>query len=240
MSKDRQIFIEQVANNVRCTCQITDYGFNNIFEAAEKLEYRVVRYPIGKDALLGFAMIKNTDRIIFTNSSQILSREIFSMAHEIGHQKLHLSEQGKLIIRDDNFDNTKDETENEAHYFARCLLMPKEKVEQFIRLELNDKELETWGGIEIARMQKAFNVSYDMVLVRLKSLGLLKEAIFDNLKLEKKEKTVTELLKPIGKPELIKPSNVKQIPAEYLEWVISNYREKLIPKSSLELGFKVL
>ncbi len=77
MNKSRQLEIERAAENVRDECAVTDYGFQNIFVAAEKVGYRVIRYPIGSDAFLGFALIKDTERIIFSNSSQILSREIF-------------------------------------------------------------------------------------------------------------------------------------------------------------------
>lgn len=234
MNKSRQLEIERIAENVRDECKVTDYGFQNIFEAAEKAEYRMIRYPIGSEAFLGFALIKDTERIIFSNSSQILSREIFSVAHEMGHQKLHLSEQGKTMIRDDDF-NDRDENEIEANYFAACLLMPTEKINNFLRLELKDKNANTWNGLDIARIQTAFNVSYDMTLIRLKALGILKGNILDNLRFEKVEKTATKLLNAIqGNADLCKSSEAKKIPAEYLEWVISNYYDKLIPRKSLE------
>lgn len=236
MNKSRQLVIEKLAENVRDECNVQDYGFQNIFEATEKLGYQVIRYPIGNEAFLGFAIIKDSERIIFSNSSLILSREIFSVAHEIGHQKLHLSEQGKTIIRDDDF-NDRDENEIEANYFAACLLMPKEKVDKFIRLELNEKKTDTWNGLDIARIQTAFNVSYDMALIRLKSLDVLDEPLFDKLKLEKMEKTTTKLLNAInGNSDLCRSSEAKKVPAEYLEWVISNYNDKLIPIKSLELA----
>ena len=236
MNKSRQLVIEKIAESVRDECSITDYGFQNIFEAAEKIGYRIIRYPIGNDAFLGFALIKDTERIIFSNSSLILSREIFSVAHEIGHQKLHLSEQGRTLIRDDDFTN-RDELEIEANYFAACLLMPIEKVDKFIRLELNGKNINIWSGLDIARIQTAFNVSYDMVLIRLKELGILDDILMEKLKLEKMEKTASKLLDAInGNAGLCKPTEAKQVPAEFLEWVISNYNEKLIPMKSLELA----
>ena len=234
MNKKKQRAIEKIAESVRDECNVTDYGLQNIFEAAEKIGYRVIRYPIGNDSFLGFALIKDTERIVFSNSSLILSREIFSVAHEIGHQKLHLSEMGRTIIRDDDFTD-RDESEVEANYFAACLLMPVEKVEKFIRLELNEKEIAKWNGLDIARIQTAFNVSYDMALFRLKALGVLSEQLFEKLKLEKMEITTTKLLKAInGNVDLCKPTEAKKVPAEYLEWAISNYNEKLIPKKSLE------
>ncbi|KUO77767.1 MAG: hypothetical protein APF81_01415 [Desulfosporosinus sp. BRH_c37] len=234
MNKSRQLEIERAAETVRDECNVTDYGFQNIFEAAEKVGYRMIRYPIGYESFLGFALIKDTERIIFSNSSQILSREIFSVAHEMGHQRLHLSEQGKTMIRDDDF-NDRDDDEIEANYFAACLLMSTEKIFKFMRLELNDKNIKIWNGLDIARIQTSFNVSYDMTLIRLKALGILDNTILNNLKFEKIEKTATKLLNAIkGNSDLCKSSEAKKIPAEYLEWVISNYYDKLIPRKSLE------
>lgn len=239
MNKKRQLVIEKLANTIRDECNIAGYGIQNIFEVAGKIGYRVIRYPIGKDDLLGFALIKDSERVIFSNSSLILSREIFSIAHEIGHQKLHLSEQGLQIIKDDNFDD-RNELEIEANYFAASLLMPTEKVQQFIRLELEDKPANKWSGLDIAKIQTEFNVSYDMALIRLKNLGVLNDAINSVLKQEKVQKTIARLLNAInGNIDLCKPTEVKKIPVDYLEWVVSNYTEKLIPINSLEkaLGY---
>jgi len=238
MNKNRQLDIEKIADNVRSECEVTDYGFQNIFEAAEKIGYRVIRYPIGIDTFLGFASIKDADRIIFSNSSLILSREIFSIAHELGHQKLHLSEQGLTIIKDNDFED-RDQYEVEANYFAACLLMPREKVDKFIRHELKDKSIGDLSGLDIARIQTAFNVSYDMALIRLKALGKLDNAMVDWLRFEKLENTATKLLNAInGNVDLCRSTEAKKVPAEYLEWVISNYSEKLIPIKSLETALK--
>jgi len=234
MNKKRQLAIEKIADSVRVDCKVAGYGIQNIFEAAGELDYQVIRYPIGRDSFLGFALIKDNERIVFSNSSVILSREIFSIAHEIGHQKLHLSEQGLTIIKDDDFSD-RDEYEIEANYFAACLLMPKDKVDKFIRFELEDKSISKWSGLDIARIQNTFNVSYDMTLIRLKALGILDEKLIDKLKVEKLEKTISRLLNAVnGSVDLCKPMEAKKIPAKYLEWVVSNYNEKLIPIKTLE------
>lgn len=234
MNKSKQITIERNAEYVRDECNITDYGIKDIFEASEKLGYRTIRYPIGTEAFLGFSMIKDSERIVFSNSSLILSREIFSVAHEIGHQRLHLKDQERTLIRDDDFTD-RDDSEIEANYFAACLLMPMEKVDKFIRLELKDKDTEFWDGFDIARIQTTFNVSYDMVLIRLKAMNILSEDMVEKLRNEKMEQTASKLLNVIGgNVNLCKSTEVKKIPSEFLEWVISNYNEKLIPKASLE------
>ena len=106
---------------------------------------------------------------------------------------------------------------------------------KFIRLELNDKNVTLWSGLDIARIQTAFNVSYDMTLIRLYSLGIIDEYLKGKLKIEKMEQTTAKLLNAInGNSDLCRVSLAKKIPAEYLEWVIYNYNEKLIPKKSLE------
>lgn len=234
MNKSRQIIIEKVAESVRNECNITDYGFFNIFEAVEKIGYRVIRYPIGIDSFLGIAILKDSDRIVFSNSSQILSREIFSIAHEIGHHKLHISVQEDTIVCYDDF-SERDRKEAEANFFAACLLMPQDKVEKFIRYELNDRSADIWNGLDIARLQTSFSVSYDMALIRLKTLNILNESEIEKLKIEKVENTATKLLTAIsGNSDLCKASDAKKVPAEYLEWVISNYNDKLIPKKALE------
>lgn len=234
MNKNRQLEIEKIVGNIRNECNISDYGVKDVFEASEKLGYRNIRFPIGEDAFLGISLIKEAERIIFSNSSLILSREIFTVAHGIGHQKLHLSEQGKTLIKDDDLSEISD-IEVEANYFAACFLMPKDKIEKFIRLELKDRVIDDWDGLCIAKIQAVFNVSYDMVLVRLTALNILNETIADSLKKEKIEQTAFKLLSVIGgNMELCRSTGTKKIPADFLEWAISNYNEKLIPLKSLE------
>jgi len=144
-----------------------------------------------------------------------------------------LDKDGLTLIKDDDFsDRYKHEVE--ANYFAACFLMPREKVHLFIRHELHDKLVTEWNGLDIAKIQSVFNVSYDMVLYRLKSLGILNSNMLDNLQEDKFENTATRLLKAIkGNIDLCKPTEVKQIPVEYLEWVITNYKEKLISINNL-------
>lgn len=81
-----------------------------------------IRYPLGENADLGFTIKKDQDIVIFTNSSIRLSREIFTLAHELGHAVLHMEADSSFI--DDSItiaDRSTDEREQEANYFAACL-----------------------------------------------------------------------------------------------------------------------
>lgn len=238
MNKSRRIIIEKKAEEVRNLCKITDYGIHNIFNSLEKIGYELIRYPLDKNGLLGFSQIKKNGRIIFSNSSVILSREIYTVAHELGHHVLHLSSDGITLIKDKDLLD-KDEREIEANYFAACFLMPREEVYSFIRYELNDKPIEELNGLDIAMMQTTFNVSYETVLNRLNSIGIINDEKKVELETTKKECTVSLLLRVInGNIDLCKPSQVKSIPAKYLKWVIYNYNERLIPIESVKNAFK--
>ena len=88
MNTKRKSEIEELANKFRRMAGIHSKGISNIFDVCSS-EYYLIRYPVGENAILGAAMIKDGDTIIFSNSSYPLSREIFTVAHEIGHVVLH-------------------------------------------------------------------------------------------------------------------------------------------------------
>jgi Zn-dependent peptidase ImmA (M78 family) len=238
LNTETEINIEKSANLTRGYCRVTGYGFHDIFKSCcEDLDYKMIRYPIKDNPILGFSEIKDNDKIIFTNSSAILSREIFTAAHEIGHHILHLNKGCKELVDMGNFDSN-NQHEIEANYFAACLLMPKEEVQKFIRFELNDKSINEWNGLDIAMFQAAFNVSFNMVLNRLNKLKIIGQKDITRFQDSKSRLSVSRLLQIVyGSNTLCQPSNVKQVPAQFMEWVIYNYREKLIPKSTLEKAF---
>ena len=117
------------ADSFREKCKISRYGIMDLFKECERCGYKLIRYPLGDNADLGFAAKKDEDIIIFTNSSSRLSREIFTLAHEIGHVVLHFGDGSSFI--DDSITiagKSTDEKEQEANYFAACLLMPADDV----------------------------------------------------------------------------------------------------------------
>lgn len=94
-SMKREIRIK--ADSFRVKCKISRYGIIDLFKECERLGYKLLRYPLGDNADLGFAVKKDNDIVIFTNSCSRLSREIFTLAHEIGHVILHLNDESSFI-----------------------------------------------------------------------------------------------------------------------------------------------
>lgn len=228
--------IRKKADSFRTNCKIGKYGIIDLFKECERCGYKLFRYPLGENEDLGFAQKRDQDIIIFTNTCSRLSREIFTLAHEIGHVILHLNE-GNSFVDDYNTITEKniDEKEQEANYFAACLLMPSDELVKFIDLELQDFENTGLSAMDIARIMSEFNVSFDMALNRLENLHIIDtkhKLLLDNQKVEKK---VGNLLHSVGgNAKLNIPSKVIDMPYEYIEYAIYNYNNNAIPKETLE------
>lgn len=232
--RKREIRIK--ADSFREKCKVSRYGIIDLFKECERLGYKLLRYPLGESADLGFTVKKDNDIIIFTNSCGRLSREIFTLAHEIGHVILHLADTNSFIDNNVTINGrTSDNIEQEANYFAACLLMPSDVVGRFIDLEILNFREKGLSAMDIARIMSEFSVSFDMALNRLESLGVIDSNQRLRLDNEKTEKRVGNLLRSVGgNARLNMPSNEIDIPHEYIDYVIYNYNHNAIPKETLE------
>ena len=89
--------------------------------------------------------------------------------------------------------------------------------------------------MDIARIMSEFNVSFDMALNRLESLGTIDQNQKLRLDNERTMKKVGNLLRSVGgNAKLNEPSNVIDIPYEYIDYVIYNYNHNAVPKETLE------
>lgn len=236
MREGRKKEIRIKANLFRENCKINQYGIIDLFQDCKRLGYKILRYPLGENSDLGLTLKKDSDIIIFTNTSSRLSREIFTLAHEIGHVQLHLDTNVSFV--DDSVttsDRTTDEKEQEANYFAACLLMPVEEVNKFLDLNISGVGEAGLSAMDIARIMSEFNVSFEMALNRLESLGKIDQNKRLQLDSERIEKRVGNLLRSIGGNSRLNIScGETDIPSEYMDYVIYNYNRSAIPKETLE------
>lgn len=233
--------IEKKAMEIRQENNIQTYGIKDIFSLIEQKGIHHIRYPFGKDVLLGFSTVYEGKRIIVSNSSEILSREIFTIAHELGHIVFDFEDldQGLKIDLDIEEIN-EDICEERAFYFANCFLMPENKLEDYIKYELR-KEKEELSALDIVRIQIEFNVSYNAVVKRLKDVNFITETHMYSLFNEKNVLKSKALFKMLNVDEkLLRATEVISVPAKYLEYVISNYNNDYIPYSSLEKALGLL
>jgi Zn-dependent peptidase ImmA (M78 family) len=220
MNISRKREIQRTADNLRAICKENGYGIKDIFGLCEKIvpRCRLIRYPLGQNKLLGLAGNYQGEFVIVTNSSEILSREIFTLAHEIGHMQLHLNGQNSLVL--DKTISEDQENETEANYFAACFLMPKDAIEKYIENILPSIPSE-FSGLDIARLQIEFNVSYEALITRLTALNIIDSKKSDELRAERQEKTATHFLKAVGgNSDLCLPTDVKRLPPDFLNWAL--------------------
>lgn len=222
-------------------CKTGRYGIIDLFTECERCGYKLLRYPLGENADLGFTVKKDHDTVIFTNTCNRLAREIFTLAHEIGHIVLHMEETVSFIDDSSTISGrSADEKEQEANYFAACLLMPLDKIEKFLDLEIINFTCNGLTAMDIARIMSEFNVSFETALNRLENLGKINNAQRVRLDNERNQARVGNLLKCVGgNGRLNEASRTIDIPYEYIDYVIYNYNHNAIPGETLEktLGF---
>lgn len=234
-----KIEIEKCAIEERKNIQT--YGIKDIFALVAYMDIQLIRYPFGKNKLLGFSTFFEGKKIIVSNSSEILSREIFTIAHELGHVIYDFKDEFNAVKIDIEIeDNSEDISEARAFYFANCFLMPEEELKKYIRYTLK-KKCQELNALDIVRMQLEFQVSYAALIVRLYDLKCIssnhKKILFD----KRNEITSRALFKKLDADErLLKATGVIEVPSNYLEYVTSNYDNNYIPYSSLEKAFSLI
>lgn len=233
--------IEKRAVSLRQEHNVQTYGVKDIFSLVEQEDIELIRYPFGKDVLLGFATVYEGKKVIVSNSSEILSREIFTIAHELGHIVYDFEDFVSDVKIDTEISETsEDVAEARAYYFANCFLMPLAQLTEFIRLELK-KHPEDLKALDIARIQLEFNVSYSAAVKWLCDAGVISTTKRNALYESKQQMHVNALFKMLDADELlIKPANVIKVPTQFLEYVTSNYENEYIPFSSLQKALELL
>lgn len=142
-------------------------------EIAEKLGVVVAEAPMSDD--VSGMLVRETERIVIgVNGTHHDHRKRFTVAHEIGHLRLH---KGRSVIMDSdvrmNFRDkvaslATDREEIEANRFAAALLMP----EHFVRPWIAEHPFRTAAEM-VHRFAQAFNVSPSAANFRLVNLGIL-------------------------------------------------------------------
>lgn len=222
------------AKRLRKTYDIETNGIPDIFSFINQQSIELIRYPFGKNTIMGFSTIYEGKKIIVSNSSEILSREIYTIAHELGHIIYDFAEGAGIIKIDKDASSDDSISEDRAYYFANCLLMPEDKLFSMLK-DTFKKGGADLRAINIIQMQLEFRVSFNALLERMYSLNMITAAKKNNLYRERDFYTSKKLFKMLGADEeLLLPAEKLVIPPQYIDYVISNYENQYIPLSSLQ------
>lgn len=169
--------IEKEANELlKKYCKDTQNGVD-IVALAKKMGFVVGEADL-PDSEDGFIMVNKeankilgfeTQMLIVVNRANMFVHKCFVIAHEIGHFILHGNNTNTVFAHRENR-HGKDENENDADYFAACLLMPAESFrKQYIKIKGQKRYDES-----INELAMIFNVPIESVLRRIGELDLVK------------------------------------------------------------------
>lgn len=135
-----------------------------VFELAKNYGYEIVDAPLPTN-VAGLVDIK--ENIIYINKKDSYARKAFTVAHELGHIKLHSSELKKnpelsILYRRPLGEKNGDPKEQEANFFAASLLVPESMYEELLK---QYKEVLPENKIDL--LSKLFGVSKEVIGYRL-------------------------------------------------------------------------
>ena len=127
---------------------------------AEFLHFTAYYFQPGENTRHVSGAVDHKKQRIYINPSDCLERQIFTLAHEIGHIVLHGNNQDHIDYRSSiSLNNLK---ENEADHFAGCLLMPESVFRR--QWQLSDADINSLSAF--------FGVSKSAIGVRADKLNL--------------------------------------------------------------------
>lgn len=158
-----------------------DFSFD-VIKFANSQGFRVFSAKLGKYAgavLISKDKLKHfggadIKKAILVNGKDNALRRRFTIAHELGHYFLHLSdsERQSIAFRDEVYHGQKDRKEKEADFFAANLLMPEEKIRAAMRIfDAFSSSGSKYDKIKY--ISRLFDVSLSAAEVRLSHLDLL-------------------------------------------------------------------
>lgn len=142
-----------------------------------KLEVLAVFKPLN-DVFSGMAIKSREHRFMIINSNHSLGRQHFSICHELYHLYFDKNFSPHQCNSGNSFYKNKT-AEHYADLFASYFLLPEEGIVSLIPEEQLHKDK---IGIEtILKIEQFFSCSRSALLYRLKELGLIASATYDNL-----------------------------------------------------------
>jgi Zn-dependent peptidase ImmA (M78 family) len=146
-------------------------------EIARQLGVTLVMETLDRN-VSGLLFRQGEDKAIGVNAAHPVVRQRFTIAHEIGHLRLHpgkdlILDHVRVNLRDDVSSHGTDREEREANAFAAELLMPTSEVASQVRRVLDRGG--TTDSRFIADLALLFDVSEQAMEFRLVNLGLRRQ-----------------------------------------------------------------
>lgn len=180
MDKKRRLHIEQVVNDVIERNDLGASPYIDITSLVKKDGFDIQAHlmPIDTTGCIFVNDVEDSgekERLIIVNrvfrnpeseEDVIFKKSRFITAHEYGHYILHIPEGQKLYAHRDS-DKRDEPEEQEADFFARCILMPKKYFKAFYEL---GNEFGNDENFTIYILSKIFKVTQNKVRMRINEI----------------------------------------------------------------------
>ncbi|MBO3459467.1 XRE family transcriptional regulator [Aetokthonos hydrillicola Thurmond2011] len=155
--------IQKIAALFRHRLGLGDAPITNLFQSVEEIGLKVLRSSVPIKGFFGLSACSDIDgAFVLVNTSNIsIERQLFTLAHEIGHLIFHRGEYQEILIEEETLSEEKPQ-EKVADYFASHLLVPQAEFERMYSLTQ-----------DIVKLKRHFRVSYLVILSRLASMGII-------------------------------------------------------------------
>lgn len=168
MEKQR---IEQIVHKLLTRYEYNDPNNNciDIVKFANSVGFRVGESKKLSDIDDGFIFISENkeERIIGVNYNRTLEEKRFIVAHELAHYYLHYNKDLKGAYMHREHIKGKNEIENDADFFAACILMPKESfLEKYSYLK--NKKYDTYDIVDA--LQSLYQTPRESILRRIEEV----------------------------------------------------------------------
>ncbi|MEH1784373.1 MAG: XRE family transcriptional regulator [Nostoc sp.] len=155
--------IQTIAALFRHRLGLGDAPIANLFHSVEEIGLKVLRQPIPIKDFFGLSACSDIEGafVLVNTHNIIIERQLFTLAHEIGHLIFHRVEYQNTLIEE----GTKEEEkarEKVANYFASHLLVPQAEFERMYTLTQ-----------DIVKLKRHFRVSYLVILNRLAEMKII-------------------------------------------------------------------
>ena len=177
LTEERKIEIEEKAEEVLKNNIYEGTVYVPVIQMAKDNGFSVCNVKISND-YDGFIVTNpseaekekyRSDKFIGVNENREHSFKRFIVAHELGHYFME-DDDRKLKIRHRSFAKGKPEEEQEADYFASCLLMPKKSIKETFKLSYNEKFNDKLSVAQ--KLADLYKVPLECMIRRFDELGL--------------------------------------------------------------------
>jgi Zn-dependent peptidase ImmA (M78 family) len=173
-----------------------DHGYVDVFDVAHRLGIELIRFPAPDGTLDGIYEPTERGGYAFVNSNAPFVRQRFTLAHEIGHHRLH----GDQRVIDYSIDDSNDW---EAQRFAEAFLIDEVGSARLIA------DLEDVVVVRIAHTCGLFCVSPAAAAIALKRYGLIQPGSADEF-IKNNTLSYHNLLSAFGLPARTEPEKLQR------------------------------